>query len=56
VGLAVNAVGVGQAPAPAPEALTVIARLEDPSETVTVPPANAAEGEARTLLLPETAV
>jgi hypothetical protein len=60
---------VPQTPAPAPEAPTVTLMLDEPSETVTVPPAKAAEGlvrriermlvpltEAVTLLLPDTAV
>jgi hypothetical protein len=66
----VNAVVCGQAVAPAPDTLTVIGRLDEPSDTVTVtePPAMAADGEARrmdtmlpltvasTLVLPDRAV
>jgi hypothetical protein len=67
----VNVVGgvVPHAPAPAPEAFTVTVMLDDPSDTVTTPPAKAVEGLVRridrmlvpltvavTLLLPDTAV
>lgn len=52
-GLAVSAtgvVGVGQTPAPLPEALTVTEVVDVPSEIVTAPPGKAPDGLVRRIV------